>query len=929
MYSDYRYDASGSSVVHDRAAWRSAPEYLQSEGFPAAARRTDDNQKKLTSTRYNQQEEKSKINNKHAREPTGLYNDRSGSPITHLSPTQGHRGEAPLNSEILGGYRSEVDQTNDSDHLGVYFKRRAPRTSQACKACRVAKSKCDEMRTCANCVHKNIECIRDDPQLKAKTISTLPDISSRLDQIMQSQEAFQRALIKTFPTLEGQIILEKRIVAGAANEGYAITQLERMSTTSPTADTIEISMNVQESNSGNWDDHGAVERKRTPAMASMLAMPTIPTIPPDHTTGWARILYWPAIADIVGDCMRSEGLSFDPFKQESERGLLNPTEECLNADFALSYDAQYGSKGGENSESTLAGASESMSGQHSFRGRPSDEYEKDGEGLNAQDALDLDFLSVQRLTDCYISKIAVMHPIVAPKRLRILVSEFRSVLPNVKMMLSVAGAEHRSDCTARRAFSNEKWHRSSHRYIPPWDVHQSINIAIVLLILALGQVCEDVSGTRSATRGSEWQSVARTTAAIGSGHGSRSSRSRISRHIPTFPSEFPKGSSKSTRVPSPGVKNAELRSSQPGLAFFEAARALMASQVCGNTAEHVQANLLTGLYYGQLSRILESHTHYFNASRALYIILNPRRPHIEAQAAMNKKLSDEDNQLVITFWTCLQLESDILAELDVPQSPILAWESTMPWPDLEAAVSMGHDLQNMECYMALLWLRRRLNHIHAELYGPGIQDGVDVCNSGYTLSHMNHMVRLPFIDSLRESLEGYDLIAPSWAWSADDCPSQNMLAARLRAKYFGGVVIIYRPFLRMVLNYESKYVAQAAEDVSLDPISPLIIRYAGNCVDALIKSTQAFQNIRGSRPIVTNPWGTAYAQFGNVLLLLAVYQNRSLRRLIDLECLNDLTIRTLNFLDNVGQSSPALRNAHRVLEIAASKVLCLHEEEVG
>lgn len=47
----------------------------------------------------------------------------------------------------------------------------------------------------------------------------------------------------------------------------------------------------------------------------------------------------------------------------------------------------------------------------------------------------------------------------------------------------------------------------------------------------------------------------------------------------------------------------------------------------------------------------------------------------------------------------------------------------MPWPNVETAVGMGFDVKNMECYNALLWLRKRLNHIHSELYGPGIQDG--------------------------------------------------------------------------------------------------------------------------------------------------------------------------------------------------------------
>lgn len=121
---------------------------------------------------------------------------------------------------------------------------------------------------------------------------------------------------------------------------------------------------------------------------------------------------------------------------------------------------------------------------------------------------------------------------------------------------------------------------------------------------------------------------------------------------------------------------------------------------------------------------------------------------------------------------------------------------------------------------------------------------------------MNHLQRLPFIDSLRDSLEGSNVIAPSWTWTPSDPPSTNILAARLRAKYYGGLVIVHRPFLRMVLNNGRP---GSTDNIEVSEISPLIMGYAAKCVDALIKSTQAFQNVDGWRFIVTNPWGTAYA----------------------------------------------------------------------
>jgi len=46
----------------------------------------------------------------------------------------------------------------------------------------------------------------------------------------------------------------------------------------------------------------------------------------------------------------------------------------------------------------------------------------------------------------------------------------------------------------------------------------------------------------------------------------------------------------------------------------------------------------------------------------------------------------------------------------------------MPWPDLGVSVEMGLHSETMQCYLALLWLRRRLNHVHIELYAPGVQE---------------------------------------------------------------------------------------------------------------------------------------------------------------------------------------------------------------
>lgn len=93
--------------------------------------------------------------------------------------------------------------------------------------------------------------------------------------------------------------------------------------------------------------------------------------------------------------------------------------------------------------------------------------------------------------------------------------------------------------------------------------------------------------------------------------------------------------------------------------------------------------------------------------------------------------------------------------------------------------------------------------------------------------------------------------SPGLKWEDGAPPADNILEARLRAKMYGGQVITYRHFLRMVLN--SKYTHPSMG------ISKPILAYAEKCIRAMFYSTQAFWGMKGGRLIVTNVWGTSHA----------------------------------------------------------------------
>lgn len=144
-------------------------------------------------------------------------------------------------------------------------------------------------------------------------------------------------------------------------------------------------------------------------------------------------------------------------------------------------------------------------------------------------------------------------------------------------------------------------------------------------------------------------------------------------------------------------------------------------------------------------------------------------------------------------------------------------------------------------------------------------------------------------------------LPPGMQWTEMDPPSDDINTARLRAKYYGARYIIYRPILHYALHHlaHDKKLAEKAEKdfkpsgssfktqehqatnmarwnsrsgldqqieddsdiyptVKFESLPQDLQRACNHCIEAAIRSTKAFHNIKG-RPIVTNIFGTAHA----------------------------------------------------------------------
>jgi len=104
-------------------------------------------------------------------------------------------------------------------------------------------------------------------------------------------------------------------------------------------------------------------------------------------------------------------------------------------------------------------------------------------------------------------------------------------------------------------------------------------------------------------------------------------------------------------------------------------------------------------------------------------------------------------------------------------------------------------------------------------------------------------------------------------------------------------------------------------------LAPEILKGAKACIQAAVRSTTVFDKVP-RRLVVTNIFGTAHAQFGNMLVLYATYTSPhpELRKLVATETLQRLHDRTISILRENEAISPVLAKNLRILEHVRAKV---------
>ncbi|EXL65923.1 hypothetical protein FOPG_17879 [Fusarium oxysporum f. sp. conglutinans race 2 54008] len=887
-------------------------------------------------------------------------------PVVPGAPQRMNYEGAPSMPPTPDGYGAPTSLTRQTscEQLQGYFpepfsdghsppRKKVKRVSQACDNCRQLKTRCDGTNPCKNCIEKGVECQYRDPVPKppnkpqADILEGLGSVQSSLDSIMAHLGQFDQRLTKM------ESLLPKHIATSALKTKSSVEDEDKCSPASP---CVPNDHPVDPYCNNAHHDHPASEPMALHRMAEdeMEIEPGPPVspgelaIPINHTTLAGLLLEWPSIRELTKHHVEREGIRYIseyPISQEQNRGVLivYGRGEDSHPSRHVREPTDHGNFDMADDSSDMASPSPGADWGQLGGLSPPDQVEFKG-GVLVDGNPDFSEPKVWAYVESFKENILNMHPIIQPKLLDYWLLDYwvRHFLNNL-----TASQPHPAKAQIHKpnvlvAGSKRKRPPELDGFEPPTPSppspcrpDRSIHTALVLTVLALGKVCLHRDNVPDVVHPTE--PLPPGSPAIRNGA------------IPPSPSQgFPPGYPShyySSGLPSPKEQDGKMhrrRSSIhcagafrsdsspkknceaiPGLEYFAYATDILGNHTGAyNNMKNVYANIFAGLYHGQLGRPMESFTFIHMASHKLQVIMRPSLDKMRRIKGNNELIQEPwYNQLSLAFWTCLQLESDLIAEMQLPPSGLLSHEDDMPHPNM--SLLEGFDQRILDSYPGQLYLRTHLNSIHRMFYAPE-----DPAKPGKN--------KFRNVGVVSDAVLGMHWVAPSFVFREDDLPADDILAARLRAKYWGAQVITYRPFIRQILQFSHSLKNHASspnfpsvssefrQDITApaihpkarthSDIDPEVIELAKKGIKALIESTRAFHGLGDKRPIITNVFGTAHAQWGNLLILSAAFRDPILRTYVDEGLLRTLFHKTIQFLRQSATATSALRTDMHILE---------------
>ena len=292
----------------------------------------------------------------------------------------------------------------------------------------------------------------------------------------------------------------------------------------------------------------------------------------------------------------------------------------------------------------------------------------------------------------------------------------------------------------------------------------------------------------------------------------------------------------------------------PGMSYFAAAWSLLPNLITRNDVLTAQCHILAAAYLMYLVRPLEAWNLLYNTSMKMQLLLSSP-DNIPPQL---KELSER------VYWDALMIESDLLAELDLPHSGVVQYEESMrlprSFPYDSTTPGSGDEppgTDDLWYFLAEIALRRLLNRVSHLIY-----------------SHTHRRSSTFSIASLEPVAAELDYQLTQWYESLPSpvkFPRERLLARDqiqtvLRLRYFACRTIIFRPYIQAVLSDETAASESGVQEA------------CRKCLEACIRQVEYISaHHDGHLPYL---WQGALSIMSQTLLLMAATLNNTLAALL-------------------------------------------------
>ncbi|EXJ63224.1 hypothetical protein A1O7_03671 [Cladophialophora yegresii CBS 114405] len=825
-------------------------------------------------------------------------------------------------------------------------RRKAVRAAQACDSCRQRKAKCDEGRPeCQHCKDNGLKCsYREIPPQKsekqvlqittqldslAEDVKVLAQKSEeredKIDQFLIQQNDKMNMLLEHFMQSRQTPAATMDVAMTDPPSHTPMRNQERPSPAQPPPppfgfrrqDSSEVRFGSQAQN----PSAASIQHMRNTETESLEDTP----MPAKHTTAAQNLVLWPSIKALIPKGITPSYV----MDEETSRGLLRlygcgeGEDKGDGHEGAPSPAHSSSSEGRRMEEESASPHGVWGSGQlHVPLSNQNQTAREHPGGLSPGGGLMLDSDAVDKYFRSFMDNMHILHPFLEPKVLRGMVHAFKKKYSwdyRATQQVAAIGNKRKRETTDSPK-SIDDYNRQPTKVFNASQVpsiEHSIKNAIVLLVVALGKVCAH----REPLPGPASTAAMRTSTP----HSALYSDLPLPASAPTSP--YNNQATLNGTVSSPANPQGKNMDIIPGLAYFAKAADILGELPGGADVSHIQAYLLAGLYMGQLARIIPSYFYINKACIAAQILIEST-PYVT-----NTMKPARRNLINFAFWSCLQLESDIAAELELPLSGIGRYESPQhkEFPTkitLDAIPESSADDDILRFYSYQIQLRTTMNSVHATLYRES--------------KNLQTRPSDSIMSALDDNLENWRKMLNDWDWDDNDHEHPNINVARMRGKYYGAKYIIWRPTLRFALSQathgprlkrpsESPAGYGQGSEVTSPSVSnlnssqpgakdypfirPELLEGSRKCIEAAIRSTTSFDKVP-RRLVVTNIFGTTHAQFGNMLVLYATFTSPhpGLSSLVQEDVLRRLHDRTVRILRESEAISPVLAKDLKILE---------------